>query len=867
MVRGTTLRQGVLQARPPMLVSYRWLCELLPAASLDKDEVADALTAVGLAVDGIVDHEAALRPVVLAEVVGVEPHPSRDNLQLVTIRTKGDVPPPSFIGSMAPALPPKLPPEITVVCGAKNVPPPGHLVVFAGLGVQLPGVDFVLTKREIGGVPSEGMLCSEAELGLADSSLGILTYPPGAFLPGMRFIDAFDEARDVIYELDVTPNRPDALGHVGVARDMSAFFEVDLELPQASVSSEAGVPSADEIAVHNQAKARCPKYGAAVVRGVQIGPSPDYMRWRLHRLGTRPISNVVDVTNWLLLEFGQPLHAFDLDKVRGKQIVIRLADDAEEMSTLDGVERKLTSDDLVICDGQGPTALAGIMGGKVSEISASTKDVLLECAYFLPSGVRRSARRHGIHTESSHRFERGTDYGGTELVLDRARALLGQLAKGIVAPGVVVDNGEAVEPGAIELNGAKMDTLLGVNVPFKWAMKTLRRLGFRTEYLVDTKAGPVASVRGASYRPDVTLEQDLIEEVARIRGLDKIPTILPAIAPQEPRSSGLLERRAVRVAVELGLSEALTYAFVNATDLKALAAPPPIVRLENPLNEERNVLRTSLAPGLIEALARSRRRGEPSVRIFTVGAVFLSPQGPHPSTAARVRTAEDQGKLPYEQPSFAALLAGPRDEYLTLKPDEVDIYDAKAIAVEMVERMTGKSAQVRHVGSTEKTAHLHPRAAAMVSIDGTDVGTFGSLHPDVVDHFDLSGSALLIELNLAIVEGLGRVTPRYRPIPKLPAIVRDLSLVVSDVIAAKTVAEAIAQATGELCESVDLAAEFRGGSVPIGHRSLTFRVVYRDPKARSDPDAARTLTDKEVEAIELRALEKTRQELGATLRG
>jgi phenylalanyl-tRNA synthetase beta chain len=850
-----------------MLVSYRWLSELLPDCDLEPEQLEEALTAVGLAVDGVQNHAEALRRVVLAEVLKIEPHPSRDNLQLVTIRARGKDAIPT-LGSIPPRMSEeRLPEEITVVCGAKNVPPKGHLVVFAGLGIKLPGVDFVLTSRKIGGVVSEGMLCSEAELGLADSSDGILTYRPGTFLPGTRFIDAFPEARDVVYELDITPNRPDALGHVGVARDMGAFFECELRLPETSAFVEAGAPSSAAISVENQAKSRCPKYGAAVVRGVQIKPSPDAMRWRLHRLGIRPISNVVDVTNWLLLEYGQPLHAFDLSTVKGGKIVIRQAEEGEKMKTLDAVERTLSADDLLICDGSGPTALAGIMGGAESEIRATTQDVLLECAYFNPQGVRRTARRQGMHTESSHRFERGTDHGATEAILDRARYLLSQVAGGKVAPGTIRADGTPLELPSIELDSSRIERLLGVRVPFKEATSILQRLGLRVEYLADTDAGGIASIRGASHRPDINIQEDLIEEIARIRGLDNIPTVLPAIPPQEQRTSLELEREAARTAVTLGLSEALLHAFVSEADLEAISAPESVVSLTNPLSADRTVLRTSLAPGLLESVRRSRRRGERQMQLFSVGSIFLSPRGDYPASAARVRLKQDDGRLPYEQPTFAAVLAGPRPEYLTLKPGDYDIYDAKAIAIEMVERLTRRRADVRYLGKTGRTAHLHPRGAAAVEVDGTEVGIFGPLHPDVVERLDLDGSALLIELNLATIEALGKVTPRYKRIPKLPAITRDLSLVVSDETSARDVARAILQAAGELCESVEVAAEFRGGSVPPGHRSLTFRVVYRDPKARTSPEEARTLTDKEIELIQEAALEKASRDFGATLRG
>jgi len=759
-----------------------------------------------------------------------------------------------------------LPSERTVVCGASNVPGPGGLVVLAGVGSELPGVSFVLEPREIGGVLSEGMLCSESELALADQSAGLITFEPGSYRAGTRFIDALPEAGDVIFELDVTPNRPDALGHVGVARDLAAFFEIDVALPTASLLKESGPATASRVQVTNLVPDRCPRYGVGLVTGVSIAASPLEVRWRLHRLGMRPISNVVDVTNWVMLEFGQPLHAFDLAQVRGSQIIVRTAQAGELMKTLDGEERRLGEDDVVICDRDGPSALAGIMGGEISEISQVTTDVLLECAYFDSRSIRRTARRQGLRSESSHRFERGTDHAATPLVLDRARTLLCQWAGGTASPGTVRADGPPIDIPTIEFRGERMDRLLGVDVPFKEATRTLSRLGFQVEYVRDTKSGHVALIRGASHRPDVRIEVDLIEEVARIRGLDNIPTVLPAIPPQVPRTSDRLNRAAARVAVELGLSEALTYSFVAARDLAAVHAPPSVVTLTNPLSEDRSVLRTSLLPGLFEALRRARRRGERRVQLFSLGAVFLPVGTPRERSDARPELLQDDIRLPYERPSFAAVLAGPRDAHLELKPSDVDVYDAKAIALEIVERLCARKADVVRA---ERSAlpHLHPRGAGWIRVAGKTIGHFGPVHPDVVEAMDLDGSALVVEVDLAAIEALGRVTPHYRPIPKLPAISRDLSLVVGDLVPAADVASAIARFGGELCESVEIATEFRGGSVPAGHRSLTFRVVYRDPKARRNEEEARTLTDREVDDVQARVLQAAASELGVTLRG
>jgi phenylalanyl-tRNA synthetase beta chain len=831
-----------------MRISLRWLAELLPLHDRDPSEIADLLSGVGLAVDGVHRLGEALESLRLASVQKIVPHPSRTGLRLVTVST----------GPGA---------EHTVVCGAKNVPESG-LVVLAGLGTKLPGVSFTLTARDIGGVVSEGMLCSEAELGLAETSDGILTFPLGVCEPGTPFLEACPEADDTIFEIDVTPNRPDALGHVGVARDLAALLGMQLKVPgPGSPPVDKSKSVRDLVSVANHAPERCPHYAAGAVRGLTIQASPAWMRWRLHRLGIRPISNVVDVTNWLLLEFGQPMHAFDLRKVRGASIEVRLARKGEKLTTLDGVARELDTDDLLICDGSGPTALAGVMGGADSEIQDDTRDVLLECAYFRPAGVRRSARRHGLHTESSHRFERGTDYGAIELVLQRAQHLLCELAGGQAVPGALHLRGEELPVPSIELRESRVEQLLGVGVPFKQATKTLQRLGFDIEYLQETSDGAVARVRGATWRPDVELEVDLIEEIARMRGLDNIPTVLPAIRPQRPRTSGRLEREVSRLAAELGLSEALTYAFVSPRDLTAVRAPEPVVFLQNPLSEERSVLRTSLLPGLLEALRRARRRGERNVRLFSVGALFLPPNTDAPVSDARPRLPEDAKALPEERLSFAAILAGARAEHLTLKAPEVDVYDAKGVALELVERLTRREARVAGVGATPRTKHLHPRGAAEVFVGETRVGRLGPLHPDVVDALDLEGSAQVLELDLVALEQVGQLVPRYRPIPKLPAIARDLSLVVSDEVAAEEVAQAIRQAGGELCESVQLAAEFRGGSVPAGHRSLTYRVVYRDPKAARAPEEARTLTDKEIDQLQQQVVQSAQERVGATLRG
>jgi phenylalanyl-tRNA synthetase beta chain len=828
-----------------MRVSYNWIRELLPALAASPQEVADRLSAAGLAVDGVTPYGAALGEVRVARVTAIEPHPKRSGLRLVTVDHGS--------GTQQ------------VVCGAANVPEPPGLVVLAPLGAKLPAFPEPLAARAIGGVKSEGMLVSETELGLAESSEGIIVLPPGSAEAGRTLAELVPGAVDFILELDVTPNRPDALGHVGVARELAALYGTRFTQAPLGELEGASDELASLVSVENRDLERCPHYAAGAVLGVTIAPSPLWLKWRLESLGVRAISNVVDVTNLLLFEYGQPLHAFDLDNVRGGRIVVRRAAEGEPFTTLDGVARTLVADDLVIADGEGAVALAGVMGGKDSEIGVKTTRVLLECAYFVPRGVRRTSRRHALHTESSHRFERGVDYGALPRVLERAKRLLAELAGGRIVKGSIHARGSGTPEPVMTLRSARLDALLGTPVPFAEATGIIERLGFPV-VTQGSGASATAEVRGVSYRPDVTLEVDLIEEVARVRGFDKIPTLLPATLPRRGRRNGELERAAAQFAVELGLCEALTYAFVSPTDLAKVHAPPVAVRVKNPLGEERSVMRTSLLPGLLGALATARRHGENAARLFCVGATFHEPVR-ETSQGARPRLAEDVGRLPSERLRFAAVLAGPRREHLVPTPPDVDVYDAKAVALEMVARIAGREASVRALGNAPGAAGLHPRGAAEVLVGDVAVGRFGPLHPEVIESLDLGGPALVVELDLEELGRLGKDVPQYRPVPRVPPVTRDLSLVVGAELFAERVAGSLASAAGELCESIEVVGDFRGGSVPEGKRSLTFRVVYRDPKARAGADDARTLTDQEVDAVEKRMVEAARTSFGVELRG
>jgi phenylalanyl-tRNA synthetase beta chain len=572
------------------------------------------------------------------------------------------------------------------------------------------------------------------------------------------------------------------------------------------------------------------------------------VRWRLASLGVRPISNLVDVTNLVMLETGHPMHAYDLDKVHGRKIVVRRAAEGEKLVTLDGVERTLTADDLVICDGEGPVGLAGVMGGGNSEIGEETTRVLLECAYFDARGVRRAARRYGLHTEASHRFERGVDWGDTSTALGRAASMMGSLAGAELVREIRVFEARALARRTVTLRHERIGALLGVEVPHDEAQTTLDRLGFQ---LRSNQPG-MDVWQVPSFRPDVSREVDLIEEVARVRGFDAIPATLPAVRASRdegPREG--LRRRAREVGVALGLSEAITYAFVAPRDLEAVGAPPVAVTLVNPLSERGTVMRTSLLPGLLRALGHARRHGVHDARLFTVGTLFLAAADPVTDPPAK------EAPLPDERIGFAAILSGHRPAWLT-KPEGVDVWDAKGVAEGVTQRLLRRDAVLRLAAADDRPRHLHPRGAAWIEVEGKRVGALGPLHPEVLDAFDLGEGAVVVELDLNALEAVGPEPLRFSPLPRFPASTRDLAVVVRDGVAAGDVEQAVRAAAGELGEEVALFDRFVGGNVPAGHSSLALHVVYRA--------ADRTLTDAEVDQRHAQVVAEVQKRFGAQLR-
>jgi phenylalanyl-tRNA synthetase beta chain len=833
-----------------MLASHNWLMELT-GLSLTPSEVARRLTAAGLEVEGTRSYGAQLAGVVVAEVRGLRPHPARENLRLVTV----------FDGAG----------EQEVVCGAPNVPAAPGLVAFARLQAVLPN-GMKIEERKLGGVISRGMICSEAELDLGADGDGILILEPAPGLqPGAALAEAL-ALRDTIYDISLTPNRPDCLGHVGIARELCAVseqtftppqFAIERQLPAASglFAAEAPVmqlhgagaqpPDSSQLTaakalagvrVEVIAKDRCPRYGVAAVLGVTIAPSPFAQRYRLHTLGLRAISNVVDATNLILLGWGQPIHAFDLEHLRGRRIEVRLARNGESLKTLDAETRPLTDDDLLICDGEGPIALAGVMGGANSEIGPTTRHVLIECAYFDPRSVRRTSKRLGLHTDASHRFERGADPQVEPSVLAHAAQLIAAVSGGVAAPEAIDAKADLPVAPQIQFRSERAQRLLGTPVDLQRARGIFERLGCTIARQTQT-----LDVIAPSFRPDLTREVDLIEEYARVSGYDSLPTELPRVlAGYDSGGSELaLVRRLREAAAALGLAEAINYAFVASDDLRRALVPPEAPRVQNPMSEERSVLRTALLPGLLQNLGLAQRHQLRRFAGFELARVF------EPRAA---------GELPDEHYELGILLWGLRADWYDER-ESLDFYDAKGVIESLTQSVLGEPARtLRESSPLSAAAYLHPRRSAGVSLGEVPVGVVGELHPAVVENFDLSGRPVYAQLDLRrLAEAGTRIAAlRVRALPRFPASTRDLAVVVAEALAAGEVSSSLLREAPELLESVTLFDIYRGAPVPEGHKSLAFHLVYRDPAA--------TLTDKRVDDAHARVAASAEQRFSAALR-
>ncbi len=803
-----------------MLVPLRWLSTYVDFPWTPK-ELADRLTMSGSKVESIRTFPGHLAGVVTGRVVRLHPHPAADRLSVCAIDV-GDR-------------------QITVLTGAPNAAE-GTIVPVALPGAVLPGQAQPVQAVAIRGIVSEGMACSEKELGLGDDASGLWVLPPDT--PVGRPLAELVQLERHVLELEIYPNRPDCLSVLGVAREVAALAGSPLR-PPADTVQESGPPVASLASLEVREPTLCPRYVARVIEGVRVGPSPLWLQHRLRAAGMRPINNVVDVTNYVMLETGQPLHAFDYDKLAGHRIVVRRARKGEQLVTLDGVERNLDEETLVIADAERPLVVAGIMGGVEAEVDENTRNILLESAYFDPVSIRRTARRLGMGTESSYRFERGTDPGAPARVADRAAQLIVELAGGRVARGrLEVRNRDAFRAVEITLRARRLNNLLGTQISPAEIKRLLRHLGFE----VELEGDGVLSVRVPTFRRDVEREADLVEEVARLHGYDRIPATLPSGASRPGGRVPPLEltSRVRQSLLGLGLSEAVTYTFVGPKvwDALRLPAESPLrhcVPIRNPLSEEQSLLRTTLVPGLLEVARRNAARRNRAVHLFEVGTTFWP---------ARLPITE----LPEERHTLGLFMMGTWPEPTwDRRPRAADFFDLKGVVEELLAAL-GLDATVR---SEADRPYLHPGRAAQLYARDQALGYLGEVHPDVAESFDLPERAYVAEIDLDRLLPLVQHEIRYQPISRHPVVERDLALIVPREVPAATVEATLAQAGGNLLRSIRLFDVYQGEPVPDGFRSLAYSLRFQAPD--------RTLTDEEVNAL-VQAMADAAASLGATLR-
>ncbi len=804
-----------------MRISLNWLSEYVDVPS--PEELAKRLTAVGLEVEAIERTGTGLDGVVAARIVASEKHPNAEKLSVSRVDAGRGEP-------------------LQIVCGAKNYQV-GDVVPLATVGTVLPGGGKI-EKAKLRGVESSGMLCSAKELGLAEEASGLLLLDR-KIAPGTPVAKAL-ALEDVLLDVNVTPNRPDALSHVGIAREVAAALGKKVRMPAPRLA-EQGAPARDAVKVRIDAPDRCARYAARVVEGVKIGPSPLWLARRLESCGVRSISNVVDATNLVLLELGHPLHAFDLDKVAGREIVVRTARPGEKLTTLDGKERALSPEDLLIADRDRGSALAGVMGGGDSEISAGTTRVLLESAWFQPGGIRRTSRRHGLKTEASYRFERGADPGMVIPAVDRCAALIAELAGGTVRPGIVDCHPREVRAPEVRLRWTRPAKILGMDVAKDDARRILAGLGFE-ERAADAEG---ATFRVPSWRADVSIEEDLVEEVVRTKGYDAIPETLPHGASDTPAEP--LEARAVariRAALEgAGFAEAVNFSFVAERELEPFQRHVATgdgtgralgIALKNPISAELSVMRTSLVPSLLKNVAHNLRQRIADVRLYELASVYYP--NPDPKQRPSAEFVEVAGVI-LGRRSPASWATG---------ADASDFFDAKAAVAGVLEAL-GVEVRWRPRGD----GWLHPRTSASLLAGEDVVGDVGELHPRVAAAFELPRGVLAFRLSLDALLRAARLVPQHRAIPRLPAVLRDLAVVVDEAAPAAAVEGLVREEA--LVESVTLFDVYRGAPLPAGKKNLAFAIAYRA--------AERTLTDAEADAAHARIVKRLAEKLGAELRG
>ncbi|MCJ7593898.1 MAG: phenylalanine--tRNA ligase subunit beta [Desulfobacterales bacterium] len=803
-----------------MRVSLNWLKEYVDI-ELSPQDLADLLSMSGLEVEALEPLGQSLREIVAARIVSIKPHPDADRLSVCQVDT----------GKR----------QLQVVCGAPNLEQ-GGVVPMALPGTKLPGGTTVL-ESVIRGERSVGMLLAEAEMGLTEDHSGIMILP-SSLEPGAPVAESLS-LEDWCLDIALTPNRSDCASVIGIAREIAALTGQRLR-KQAIEIKEGPTSIRDLSSVTLEDSKGCPRYAAGMIRGVELKPSPFWLRYRLHVSGVRSISNVVDATNYVLLEMGQPLHAFDFDRLKEHRIIVRRAKEGDRFTTLDGKTHALNEENLMICDGQRPVALAGVMGGLNSEIFADSKNVLIESAFFDPVTTRRGSKRLGLSTEASYRFERGVDIEGVLPSLQRALTLLGQLAGGEIMRGVIDEYPRPYQAPVINLGVEKTNRFLGTKLSRDAIGGYLKAL----EMEVQTAGEDMLRVIPPTFRVDITRDWDLMEEVARLEGFENIPVTFPPIKPSEEADLPelVLSDKIREIMTGLGFAEIISYSFISpeSADLLGAEEKNPLrsfVSLLNPLSSEQSVMRTSLIPGILTAVKTNFSYGENDLKLFEWGRIFIR---------------SDADELPHERPMLSAVMTGMfnRNEWYR-EERRIDFYDVKGAVSALLKAL---GLQLLQFKRGQSPPWYQPDASSAVYLpDGTLLGTVGQVSQEVMGRLDLEDEwAFVFELDGRALLERALPVKKFEPLAKFPAALRYISILVDRNIESDRIKEIIEREGGDLIESVTLFDLYEGGKIGTFEKALAFRVCYRSREG--------TLDGKEVNQRHETVIRQIGKETGGRLR-
>ncbi|RKD23818.1 phenylalanine--tRNA ligase subunit beta [Ammoniphilus oxalaticus] len=786
-----------------MRLSFNWLKEYVDLSGITPEELAERLTRSGVEVEAVEQRNQGVSQIVVGHVLEKSKHPDADKLSVCQVDV-GDE-------------------RLQIVCGAENVDA-GQRVVVSKVGAVLPG-GLKIKKAKLRGVESKGMICSAKELGINDKLLsksqqdGIMVLANDSEIGADAL--AYLGLDDTVLELELTPNRSDCLSMIGVAYEVAAILGREVNLPRLD-PPENGQSIEGQVAVSIAASEQCANYSARLITDIQLGPSPQWMQNRLMAAGIRPINNIVDITNYVMLEQGQPLHAFDYEKVRNGQIVVRLAEQGEKFVTLDEIEHQLDDEMLLITDGEKPIALAGVMGGANSEVSEQTTTILLESALFSGVSVRKTSKKLNMRSEASLRFEKEVDPEGAHKALDRAALLMAELAQGVVAKGIAKDETKPHHRITVTLRQDRLNAALGTSLTLSETEAILHRLKFAFEM----NKG-VFEVEIPSRRQDITREVDLVEEVARLHGYDHIPTSLPT----GPTTRGRLTdyqawlRDARNVLVGAGLYEVSTYSFTNEQimyDFAPLHEDTEGILLNMPMSEERGRLRVNLLPHLLETTAYNKNRQTHDVAIFEIGRVFISNEA-------------QLTRLPQESLVVAGLMTGDYPtEHWTQQAQPVDFYTIKGTVEVLLEQLGVTGAAYE---GTSDLIGMHPGRTASIAVGDVSVGYVGQVHPALQKKYDIDESYVFY-LDLEKLYTLRARLGQYQLLPRYPANTRDMSILVDESIPASHIKQLIRAQGGSILENVELFDVYTGDKIAKDKKSLAFALIYRKPEG--------TLTDEEV---------------------